>query len=463
MRKEITNVTVKPLLSWTVMVAVLAAVLLLGKADTAFAEATFNPELNVTLATPDPEVPSDYTLNLNIPKGDVNFAGVIQFIPPEWGIVKGDKIPIGADVGKLTAQSTLGLINAACNQDVPVEFFMKNATIDRSQTVSFNDTDENNTRDFAEDRNGDGNDDAIDLYPDFLDRIVDAQPIRRAAGIAIVAGTPVLLQFLIYEPGTLIRDDIPNDAELGFPSVTFLQNIGDEEATPAPGVITDFCTPLVTENVTFGQTTEGVKLFVNPKAGTSTFTTLARGQRDADGDGFENSLDTCALDPNIGDPRVLLDGDLDSDGLDAACDPNDDPNSGGTNSDEDGDGYLNRQDNCPLKENGEQEDNQEDADLDQIGDACDPDKETENGELIPAQLEIDIDIGAGGGSPGEPPSEEACPDCWRAGEGGGGDDSGGSDDGGGTSSAIFIAIGVAAAVIVVGGGAMFFLRSKGSS
>jgi hypothetical protein len=460
------------------MVAVLAIVLLLGKADTAFAEATFNPELNVELATPTPETPSDYTVKFNLPKGDVNFAGVIAFIPPEWGVVTGDRVPVGADVGTLTAQSTLGLINAACNQDVPVEFFMKNASIDRGNTVSFDDTDENNTRDFAEDRNGDGNDDAIDLYPDFLDRIVDEQPIRRAAGIAIVAGTPVLLQFLVFEPGTQIRDDIPNDEELGFPSVTFLQNIGDDSAVPAPGVITDFCTPLVTDNVTLGQTTDGVKLFVNPTDGTSTFTTLGRGQRDADGDGFENSLDTCLLVPNIGDPRVNNDGDIDSDGLDQACDPNDDPNSGGTNSDEDGDGYLNRQDNCPLDANGEQEDNQADEDLDQIGDACDPDPQTENGDLLPAQLSFDITVGAGGDSPGQRPSKEACPDCWDENWSFGGsddgnnggepsstnapDDNGSTSDDGGGSSALPIVIGVVAAVVIIGGGAALFMRRRSS-
>jgi hypothetical protein len=477
MRKETIKVTIKPLLSWGAMVAVLATVLLLGKADTAFAEATFNPELNVALATPTPETPSDYTVKFNLPKGDVNFAGVIAFIPPEWGVVTGDKVPVGADVGKLTAQSTLGLINAACNQDVPVEFNMKNGSIDRSKTISFDDLDENNTRDFAEDGNGDGNDDAIDLYPDFLDRIVDEQPIRRSAGITLVAGTPVLLQFLVFEPGILIRDDIPNDPELGFPSVTFLQNIGDDSAVPAPGVITDFCTPLVTDNLTLGQTPDGVKLFVNPTDGTSTFTTLGRGQRDADGDGYENSLDTCALVPNVGNPRVNNDADLDSDGLDQACDPNDDAGSGGTNSDEDGDGYLNRQDNCPLDANGEQEDNQADEDLDQVGDACDPDPQTENGELLPAQLSFDIKIGAGGDSPGQRPSETACPDCWDenwsigGSDGGNGgepsgtkapDDNGTTSDDGGGSSALPIVIGVVAAVVIIGGGAALFMRRRSS-
>ena len=78
----------------------------------------------------------------------------------------------------------------------------------------------------------------------------------------------------------------------------------------------------------------GIVLFRLPEAGTYTFTTTAMSQRDAEGDGYENALDTCPLDPNQGNPRIKGDGDLDEDGLDAACDPNDDPLAGGLNSDE---------------------------------------------------------------------------------------------------------------------------------
>ncbi len=77
------------------------------------------------------------------------------------------------------------------------------------------------------------------------------QPIRRSADVTVVASVNVLLQFLIFEPGTFIDENIPNDPELGFPSVTILQNAGDPEPEPTPGVITDFCTPLTTHNTTF--------------------------------------------------------------------------------------------------------------------------------------------------------------------------------------------------------------------
>lgn len=494
---------VRLLALYAAVAAVAGFVLLIGKADDVHAT-TFNPELSVTLETTDPEVPSNIATQFNLPVGDVNFAGVVAFIPPEWGIIPGKHIEIGADVGTLRADATLGLINAACNQPVPVVFDMKNGSVDRTDTVSFNDDpdDADPDREFAETIDP-ANEiyEATVRYPEFLDRIVDAQPIRRAVGVEAVAGTPVLLQFIVFPPGTLIDEDIPNDPELGYPTVTFLQNAGDPDAVPAPSVITDFCTPLTSSNTSFGFAQTGCSekdanneplceptdqaLFVNPTDGTYTFTTIGVGQRDADGDGYENSLDTCPLAQNVGNPRIPLDGDPDADGLDAACDPNSDPTTG-TNSDEDSDGYLNRQDNCNLVANGEQEDNQEDADLDQIGDACDPEPDDPNGELSSAAPTAEVIIGNGNnGQPGEPPSEEACPLCWRepgdenpdgsqptrtqeesptdgASPSTGEPSNGGDDDDGGSSATVPIVIGVIAAIVIIGGGAALLMRRRGA-
>ncbi|MCH8849856.1 MAG: thrombospondin type 3 repeat-containing protein, partial [Chloroflexi bacterium] len=334
---------------------------------------TFDPVYDVSVTDNTPQTASDVQVNYDLPRGDVNFAALVQFIPPEWGIVTGDSLEIGTSIGILEAQATLGLINAACQTQLPVVFEMKNASLDVNDTVSFFDDDDNGTADYAEDRDDNGLFDAIDKYPSFLNSVFEGlQPIRRAAGFTIVAGTPVLLQFLIFAPGTEIDELIPSDPDLGFPTVTVLQNIGDDDATPMPGIITDFCSPLTTENITYGVIplpptprpgadadpaigVAGTPLFVNPQDGTYTFTTFSLGLRDADGDGWENLLDTCPFTENVGDPTEANSGDLDADGLDAACDPNDDLASGGTDSDEDADGYLNRQDNCPLVANGEAE------------------------------------------------------------------------------------------------------------
>jgi len=330
-------------------------------------------------------------------------------------------------VGHLESQATLGLVGAACNTELPVEFDMVNASIDLSDTVSFNDTskdDNESTRDYAKDVNPEnGLYDAFDKYPDFINRLFDAddlRPIRRSAGITILAGIPVLLQFLTFPPGTFINDTIPNDISmLGYPTVVLLQDFGDPQTEPEPSAITDFCTPLVSTTTFFGVTKDnawtvvdesGIPLLVNPQDGSYAFAVVSTGLRDADADGYEDSLDTCPYDTNLGNARITNDGDVDADGLDAACDPNDDPLTGGTNSDEDGDGYLNRQDNCPLVKNGQDMTNQADADLDQIGDVCDRDPSIADGELLIEQSTKDITIGSGTG-PGGPPDCLTL-GCW---------------------------------------------------
>ncbi len=519
------------------LVGILAYVLFLGAADTAHA-GTFNPTLKVTVADTRPSAASDFTGDFNVPDGDVNFAGVVSFIPNGWTITPGGDIPIGTRLGTLTATATLGLVNGACNTVLPVRFEMLNGSIDVTDTVPFEDTEPepgepgydpqnrgNNVNDFAEDRDGNGLQDAIDKYPEFITRVLDdkpginevgnpLQPIRRSAGITIVAGINVLLQYLVFEPGTFINENIPYDEELGYPTVTLLQNIGDPDVEPVPSTITDFCTPLASSNETLGsggacdsvanddddddevvndgcpavgtaesaaEPTEGDdpctnnvdddlgddlqvgEITVNdgcPQAGgtsegdithvfyrnaaepgTYTFTTVAVGQRDADGDGYENGLDTCPFDANQGDPAERGDGDFDEDGIDDVCDP--DPQTGVI--DFDLDGYPNRQDNCPLIANGENEDNQASADLDQIGDACDPnpDDADAQGELKKAVLEQEITIA---GEPVDVPT--ASPSA---------------DDGGGDNTTLIIIIAaVVAGVVVVGGGAFYFMRRGGA-
>ncbi len=549
--------------------AVLALVALLGTADTAHAQ-TFNPTLNITLADTQAGANSDFTSDFDLPEGDVQFAGLVIFIPPEWGVTPGDEIPIGAVVGELLATAQLGLINSPCFNQLPVGFVMLNASIDPSDTVSYLDTDPNATRlvedvgaqdselvvqdatglepgdfidvgaeklrvisasgnrlevergiegteaaeysvgtgvfaeglddeDYFEDRDRSGLQDGIEKYPDFITRVLDdepgdevgtpLQPIRRAAGITVVAGVNVLLQFLIFEPGTFIDERINNDAALGYPTVTLLQNIGDPEADPIPSAITDFCTPLSSTNTSFGTTRDnsctddvpldeldpicevksapflppeagagttdpdesGIPLFTNPPEGSYSFTTIAAGQRDADGDGIENSFDTCPFVANLGDPRLKGDGDEEEDGLDTACDPDDN----NINSDEDLDGYLNRQDNCPLVPNGEEGTNQRDTDDDSIGDDCDPnpDNADTEGELLIVEVTSDVTIGPGGPPTQETPTSDETP--------AGGTNGDGADDDGGGGTLIIIIVVVIAVVAVVGGGAFYLMRRSG--
>jgi hypothetical protein len=585
-------VRARSLLAWPVAVGVLSLLLAFARTDTTDAgpqAGTFNPVLEVTLEHTDPETPADFDVSFGIrdPK-DLNFGGVVSFIPPEFGIVRGDKIPIGEPVGELDALATLGLINSPCNQSLAVHFDMKNATADKSETVSFNDLEEEagdtsaegfGTRDFAEDKDGNGLLDAIDKWPEFIDRVTGpVQPFRRSAGIATVAGIPVLLQFLVYNPGTefdLPGEDLeqllPKDPALGFPTIVLLQDVGDPDIVPEPGPITDFCTPLTSTNVSYGTQLDADKdgtdnendtcpydahpllgthdedfdflhtqcdpndveneddpsqsgknededgdgtdnfadrcpldaseaendqdedfigdacdkdpanpdgeivLSMLPLAGDYELTIFTVGQRDADNDNYQNSMDVCPYQVNAGNPTLLNDGDADSDGLDATCDPNDDLLAQGANLDEDGDGYLNRQDNCPLMTNGQESEdqptgNQNDEDFDVIGDVCDTAPDTPDGELIDLALTADIAVGGGGGAGGRPTN---CPDCqapdqdpaWVASDQGG--DSGGdtgaeSGDDGGSDTGLFAGIGAAAivAILIIGGGAFLLLRRR---
>lgn len=126
----------------------LALVFLLGGADTTRA-GTFNPTLEVKVADATPETSSGFTTDFDIPSGDVNFAGVVAFIPKDWGVVPGEEIPIGTIVGNLTSQATLGLFNNACNSELTVEFTFLNASTDPADTVDYDDGDDNGTSDFA--------------------------------------------------------------------------------------------------------------------------------------------------------------------------------------------------------------------------------------------------------------------------------------------------------------------------
>jgi hypothetical protein len=504
------------------VVAVLGALglVLFATASDTNGQAKFEPEFTFELTSTEPDATPDSIVDLNVPIGNVNFAGVVAYIPGDWGIVTGDTIPIGAQVGFLSSKAVLGLIGSACNQLLEPEFEMLNGSIDLEDTVSFEDVDDNGTRDYADydtERLGEDTEirKAITRYPEFINRLFDdnpeapLQPIRRSVAITPVAGIPVLLQFLVFPPGTLIDEDIPSDVELGFPSVTLLQNAGDPDVNPEPGAITDFCTPLTSHNETFGLSHDndttpdvdesGYKVQINPSAGTYNFTGVAFGQRDADGDTFENSLDTCPYEQNDGDARVNNSGDLDGDGLDSVCDPNDDPATGGTNSDQDGDGYLNRQDNCPLISNGQDTTNQNDNDRDAIGDVCDTtpgevdgDDTTADGELIPFRITAEQVIGGGTGA-GGPPSEAGCTgpsvladgadanvcwnEEWEAGTGGGDssdetppptDDEGngttdGDDDGGSNTAAIIGVVAAVAAIVAVVGAGIYFIRRRGET
>lgn len=403
------------------------------------AYATFEPAATVTIDETSAGEPADIKQTFNVQKPDVNFSGLVFFTPPEWGVAADADIPDGAIVGQLSSTATLGLIGGGCNSALGVNFTMLDATLNDAQTVPFTDP-EITAGNPAGDTEGD-NDDQFDIVnglplgatrlPDYIPRIfpgAEDAMISRQYGQTLVSGIPVSLNFVLFEPGTVLgRVQLPTDLRLGYPSVTVLQSIGDPEGKPAPGTINDFCSTLVSNPTTFGIAKDnpatsanegGAIVRTNPDTpGTYQFTTFASGLRDADGDGIENFMDVCSNIANPEwDPRAVVvtgqPGDADGDRQPDACDDDDVetcPISGGLH-DCDLDLYGNRQDNCPSVANskgvlgGTGDDNQVDTDLDQIGDACDPNPTSPDGELPRVCRITAINIGSSS-TPGFNPAD----------------------------------------------------------
>ena len=371
------HTSIRPLAALAVLLAV---VVFVAQWDTA--KATYNPTVSASVSDAEAGANADVTTTFNVPVGDFNFDVMITFTPSEFGMGAAS-IPLGAHVADLQSDSTLGLLNNVCITALPVAFEMLKATTDTTDTISFDDG-------FA-DLDGNTLPDAVDKYPDFLNTMYPGiTPVSRSYGQASVAGTPVSMNFVVFEPGTTLHGQA-FDASLGYGSVSVLN---DPTADLAPGSITDFCTPLLSATTRFGITKDnpdtaadesGFVGSTNPTTGGDyTFTTFSRSQGDADGDGIENDLDTCPFDVNEGDPRVAGDGDPDNDGLDNACDPEPDV----ANTDQDDDVYLNRGDNCPLVNNPDNAD----SDGDRVGDACDPNPDTVDGESIEVYVESTVSI-----------------------------------------------------------------------
>jgi hypothetical protein len=462
----------------TALVIVLGGLALAGSVR---ADPRFDPSFEVTLTQPAPQSASELKLNFRLDSG-YQLSTAVLYIPYDWGVVRGEEIPIGTKVASTDSIGIYGFVNSACDQTFPITFELFNASLDPSQTVAFNDTELQQgldpstpgigIQDFAEDKDANGLFDAIDHNPDFL--LSRQRPIARLAGIATLAGTPFLLQFLIFAPGT--RLDFPDPAltqliadvpQSGYPMVMVFQDFRNPDNSRAPGPVTDYCTPTET---TISVLHTDPPLLVNPQSGSYVFTLVASSKRDADGDGFENSLDTCPFSANAGSPTILAHGDTDQDGMDAACDPNDDALSAGANADEDGDQYVNRQDNCPLVVNGytdwravpvpEPPGNQADQDFDDIGDVCDVNPDVPDGEAILATSTVEVIVGEPSGS-GGPPSVDACPHCYRPGTRP--VDAEAQDEGSGGQLAVaigLIAVGTGAAAVVIGSGALYLIRRR---
>ncbi|MEX0800173.1 MAG: hypothetical protein WD379_03030 [Dehalococcoidia bacterium] len=397
------------------LLIVLAVLLSLVGSDSAQAQINFEPQAIVTLDDTTPGANSDIEFAAGLSAQDLNFGQAITFIPPEWQVPVDEDVPDGALVGRASWQATFGLINASCHTPVTLDFEMMDATtsMDATVPVATSAGDEPGEADIGPGELPLG----VTRYPDYLlTDIPGLTPITRLFGVFQLGGVDYSMNVLTFPPGTVIEMpgvSLVTDPTLGYPSVTVFGGLGVPELLGQPIPVTDWCTPLQASLTSLGVSLDnpatssdesGVSLISNPEAGSYNFLSYASSQHDADGDGFENGLDTCALDANQGDPRVGGNSDFDNDGLDVVCDPNDKE----VNSDQDADGYLNRGDNCPLVPNGEDQDNQTDMDGDRIGDACDANPSTPDGVVQVACVVNSVEIGNSGPTSSTPSENYLC-------------------------------------------------------
>jgi hypothetical protein len=404
--------------------------------------------------TPDisPGSHPDIVSTFNVPAGDYNFGGVVNFSPT---VPDDAAIPVGAILGKLGSVPTLGLLNSSCNNgQLLVPFtFLKGSTDNNENNLVYPQPfgQSNDLAVMSGDNNGDGAPETkpppvVTKYPSFLNSIFDPdwvnfgddkisgnaddtngpappiKPVFRAVGatsLSFAGNLWVVLQLVVFDKGTKLPALPPFDPAYGYPSVVVLQtsSAAGSATPPAPSAVSDFCTQLKTANVSYGVTKDnpdtgpnegGVPVRTLPAAGAADACqqvppgpgcivgfAYGQSQRDADNDGYENSLDPCPFHPDTAwNPRdnPPIEGDSDVfgnqptyDGIPDTCDPTTPatcatpipPRCGPDNTgglDHDDDGFINRGDNCPLVYNADQKDSDKvDGEEvgDGIGDACD--------------------------------------------------------------------------------------------
>ena len=366
-----------------------------------------------------------------------NFGAVIGFTPPEWDVAADADVPDGTKVGTLDARATLGLLNNPCNTTLNVSFDLLEATTDTSNTIDpLPAGTPDRLKPLSQDSDGNGVPDAADHWPSYLTTEfegVDLSNVRaRLVGIntLTVPGTTVVLNFVLFEPGAKISDEINLDPRLGYPSVTVLQDPTAPVSNSDP--VNDFCSPLFTTTTISGD------FRGNPPDGAYNLVVFVVSQRDEDEDGIENALDPCNTIPDPDwDPRgdrIQDPGDKDGDGVPDVCDPFPTTRSEGSSpgagafSDEDNDGWMNRNDNCVVDPNPDQAD----ADGDAIGDACDPDPDTPSAHRHALCFVQQVNVGSGGTPAVEPQAVQPCdPSAPLDGSAG----SGGAGGGGGAGNA----------------------------
>ncbi len=348
---------------------------------------------------------------------------------------------LGDIVAAVSTTTTLGFLNGPCGSTLSPGFTLMNATVDNSAgnlvdplpqaSAGPEGTLEPLRNDTGGGSPANGLPAYVDRYPSFLNTLLVPEsiegtgapvvPLARYAGSTLVNGQAVVAQLLIFAPAALNAfgppDPLNDAAGLGYVAMTV---VNDPTQPRSPGQITGLCTSFslianiygVTKaNPCAGNTAPpcstdagisgppagaptGRVRYANPATpNTYLYGGLSTSARDVDGDGIENSLDTCPYTATTGyNPRAIdlaNDPDLDmlpGGGPAGGCDPTPNTDTGSGNHDGDAapnaTSWQNSADNCPLTVNGTNADSENTLsynvaayrggpDTDHIGDACD--------------------------------------------------------------------------------------------
>ncbi len=407
------------------------AVLTLGGRDTG--ATSFTPTLHsVTLSNPATSANSDITVDYTLEPPNALEASHVSFLPSAFGVAAGSAVPNGALVGTITIAQTESASNSACSTQRTMGFDLMDASTDTSAGNTLADSPRipSSTWPGFLDANTNNLPDAVDKYPNFLKTLYPGlTPRSRSYGAILNTATFAInrvVNVLVFEPGTALPGLSPLPASLGYIVVVVQQ---DPTAPAATSVVSEACSTyqyaredsgLTANNPNTAAINEGGVVYrTNPASnGSYPFMEYLQSRRDLDNDGHENEIDSCptvsnpSWNPRVSDPIYDFDGDgipgqdnLGQSGEQLLTGSGCDPTPLTANTDPDGDGFLNRQDNCPLNVNA----NQSDPDKDGIGDACDAVDSKGDGHLHEICITQNVTVGTGG-SPPTPTCPQFVPD-----------------------------------------------------
>jgi hypothetical protein len=356
----------------------------------------------------------DVTLEFSLPSGNYNPGmAPMAIIPGDTAVTNDGGITNGSKVGGIRFDSTVGLMNGACNSGLTTEFILYESTTSSTNTVYPDPPGEpDRFADMVSDTNSDGFAESSSLfvsktpafYLDYFDPDYGGAygpwgsawiaPIARYTGATKPAGGEwTVASVFAYTASSLAPfNNAVNQphpfARVGRSAtegIVLVLVVNDPTAVGfGPSSITDACAPFSAKVMLKGTASSGqVRSRTPTTAGTRAYSSWSYSERDADGDNIGNSLDTCPYNTNTG-------SDSDGDGIDNACDGASTPG----NTDVDADGYLNRGDICPQVqwftsiERGELLPSYASAApkggprTDNIGDQCDSSPATSDGAYI---------------------------------------------------------------------------------